>query len=505
MPLFTPRERALAAAVSRLAVANPFLPERVEAERVALGPAFVDGGAVWSAQADPTAPSPNVRAVGDRVVPLVESARARLDAGVKATSADLGLYADVAQYLLFDRYDARLQALVGRPAARVAFYDEFAAEHARLFARVPGAPAAAHVFASIFQIRRAFHHLFAHLLGGSLPAARVRAAAWQSIFTHDLRRYQRALFSRMHDVPTLVTGPTGTGKELVARAIGLSRYVPFDAATRRFEGDPTAAFHALSLSAVSPALVESELFGHRRGSFTGAVEDRKGWLELCPPSGTLFLDEIGELDGAIQVKLLRVLQTRSFQRLGESTERTFAGKLIAATHRDLAALMRAGRFREDLYYRICADHVTTPSLREQLDDAPGERRVLVRFIAEKVAGPTEADALADEVEAWIDRHLPAGYAWSGNVRELEQCVRSVLVRRAYRPPARDGGDDADALARDFLEGRLSADAMARRYLTIVHAQTGSYSETARRLGVDRRTVAARVDRELLARLRSRGA
>jgi transcriptional regulator with PAS, ATPase and Fis domain len=111
-----------------------------------------------------------------------------------------------------------------------------------------------------------------------------------------MRRYRRLLFDRMTDISTLVMGASGTGKELVARAIGLSRYIPFDATRGGFVEDFEGSFIALNLSAMSPTLIESELFGHRRGAFTGAVADRVGFLEACPPLGTVFLDEIGELD-----------------------------------------------------------------------------------------------------------------------------------------------------------------------------------------------------------------
>src|SRR6185369_6170470 len=117
---------------------------------------------------------------------------------------------------------------------------------------------------------------------------------------------------------------------------------------KEFTEDFAGSFHALNLSALSPTLIESELFGHRRGAFTGALEDRAGWMEVCPPLGTVFLDEIGELDPAIQVKLLRVLQTRMFQRLGDTATRVFRGKIIAATNRDLDS---AKDFRRDFYYR----------------------------------------------------------------------------------------------------------------------------------------------------------
>ena len=110
-----------------------------------------------------------------------------------------------------------------------------------------------------------------------MPAARLRGAVWQSIFTHDMRRYRRSLYRRMGAITTLVTGPSGTGKELVARAVGMSRYIPFDAKTQTFSAGFRGAFHTLNLSALSPTLIESDLFGHRRGAYTGALEDRAGW------------------------------------------------------------------------------------------------------------------------------------------------------------------------------------------------------------------------------------
>src|SRR5207245_407563 len=137
----------------------------------------------------------------------------------------------------------------------------------------------------------------------------------------------------------------------------------------------------------------------------GAVSDRRGWLETCDPLGTVFLDEIGELDAAIQVKLLRVLHMRTFQRLGETEPRRFAGKIIAATNRDLAAEMQAGRFRTDFFYRLCADMITTPTLREQMANSEANLRDLVLFIARRETEPEEAEGLADEVVRWIEQHL----------------------------------------------------------------------------------------------------
>src|SRR5262249_38297977 len=162
----------------------------------------------------------------------------------------------------------------------------------------------------------------------------------------------------------LIIGPSGTGKERVAEAIGRSQYIPFDERKKEFKIgflnakkkavkiDFVKAFKPVNLSALSPSLIESELFGHVKGAFTGGLDDHDGRLEECPGHGALFLDEIGELTSEIQVKLLRVLQTRHFQRAGDNDDRRFRGKIIAATNRDLAAEMQARRFREDFYYRL---------------------------------------------------------------------------------------------------------------------------------------------------------
>ena len=311
----------------------------------------------------------------------------------------------------------------------------------------------------------------------------------------------------MADITTLVTGPSGTGKELVARAVGHSRYIPFDPEAAVFVEDFGESFHPLNLSAMSPTLIESELFGHKRGAFTGASADRAGWLETCTPLGTVFLDELGEIDATIQGKLLRVIQSRSFSRLGESAERVFEGKLIAATNRDLGAEMKAGRFREDFYYRLCSDMIRTPSLHEQIADSPKELRRLIEFIVRRVVGE-ESQTLCDETESWIENHLGRDYPWPGNIRELEQCVRNVMIRKQYHPPshAQESASSGPrtSLGHDVARGGLSVEQLLNRYCTLVVAETGSYVEAAKRLGIDRRTVKARVDPELLELFRIEG-
>ena len=253
-------------------------------------------------------------------------------------------------YLLFQRYEDDWYELIEaaardeRPPARGSAGTGASRATSRISSRtVPDAARdAAHLFALGFQARRAFHHIFRQIFGGSLPAARLRAAVWQSIFT---ARHAGAIASS--STPAWAISPT-----LITRRIGYrqgaggARHRPVALrAVRCAHADlcrrSGRRLLAVNLAALSPTLIESELFGHRRGAFTGAVDDRRGWFETCSPHGAVFLDEIGELDADIQVKLLRVLQSREFQRVGETTTRLFAGKLIAATHRELGAGDRA--------------------------------------------------------------------------------------------------------------------------------------------------------------------
>jgi transcriptional regulator with AAA-type ATPase domain len=505
-------ERVFLGAVAKLGYCNPFLPERIDYEREALGRDFHEAEPVWSLRVhDPDAPHANVLKIVERLEALVRRVRERLESGRDASGDDLVLYESGALFLLYHRYNDRFDRAIVRPLDRKRghgpfdFYSEFLRDwqHSLQVSGItlPTAGQAPHLFACFFQLRRAFHHIFSNIIGGSMAAARLRANVWQSIFTHDMRRYRDGLYDRMGDITTLITGPTGTGKELVARAIALSRYIPFDAQRLAFAEDFAGSFHPLNLSALPPTLIESELFGHRRGAFTGALQDRRGWLEICRPSGTVFLDEIGDLDPSIQVKLLRVIQTRTFQPLGDTADRHFHGKIIAATNRDLAEAMQRGEFREDFYYRLCSDLIVTPSLREQLRESPAVLRELILYIARRVAG-SAAEALADEVEAWILAHLGREYPWPGNIRELEQCVRSVLIRKEYHPPQAQPPSIQEDFAGAVAAGSLTAEELLRRYCTLVYAETGSYEETARRLRLDRRTVRSKIDPEFLGELRA---
>ncbi len=517
--LLSDREHEAAAALAELALVNPFTPERVDAERRALGSRFVEHRSVWHIRTHGgEVANANVPLVSAEAQSLAETLRQRLAGAEGIEEREAQVYRDLVIYALYRRYQEELHRPMrdgedGKDSRSFPIYRRFAADLERFLGQaVLGdkveVPAPEHLFACFFQVRRAFHHLHRFLIGGSMPAARLRAEVWESIFSHDMRRYRRVLYRHMGDVTTLVTGPSGTGKELVARAIGLSRYIPFDARKGRFEESFDESFCPLNLSALSPTLVESELFGHRRGSFTGAVENRAGFLEASSDYGTVFLDEIGEIEPGLQVKLLRVLENRSFRRLGETEERTFEGKIVAATNRDLGLEMREGRFREDLFYRLCADCIRAPSLAERLADSPQELGVLVGHLARQMVGEDEAGELKAQVEDWVENHLSrtGRYPWPGNVRELAQCVRNVLIRRSYHPPTLEPptGSAAEELAAQMAAGTLTVEDLVGRYSALVYLQSGSFQTAARRLGLDRRTVKARIDPEMLARLRREG-
>jgi transcriptional regulator with GAF, ATPase, and Fis domain len=239
--------------------------------------------------------------------------------------------------------------------------------------------------------------------------------------------------------------------------------------------------------------LEGELFGYAKGAFTGAVHETPGFLEDDDVLHTVFLDEIGECDTEIQVKLLRVLQSGEFHRLGDRTLRRFSGKIITATNRCLPQEIQNERFRADLYYRLCADIVETPSLRVQLDDTPSELYPLLESAAGKLVGLDESAAVARQAARWIEEKLPPRYPWPGNMRELEQCVRSIVVNGAYAPPALCEPKGDASLQSKMEAASLTADELLSEYCKMVFAKTQNYVQTGRLLGLDRRTVKARVE------------
>jgi two-component system NtrC family response regulator len=209
------------------------------------------------------------------------------------------------------------------------------------------------------------------------------------------------------DTTVLLTGESGTGKELLARAIHFN------------SGRARGAFVTVNCAAIPEQLLESELFGHRRGSFTGAVADKRGKFEMAN-GGTVFLDEIGELAPLLQVKLLRVLQEREIDKVGETRPIKVDVRVLAATNRDLEKMIAGGTFREDLYYRLAVVSIRMPPLRERVDDIP----LLVDAFLEKHAQRLAHARPAIQKDVYSAFNL---YSWPGNIRELENVVERALV------------------------------------------------------------------------------
>ena len=278
----------------------------------------------------------------------------------------------------------------------------------------------------------------------------------------------------------LIQGESGTGKELVARAI--------------HQCGPRAPgpFIPVHCAALAPTLLESELFGHEKGAFTGAVERRRGRFELAD-GGTLFLDEIGEIDAALQVKILRVLEERKFERVGGSETIHVDVRLIAATNRDLKRLVEEGRFREDLFYRLYVVNLTLPPLRDRDGDivllAQHYLKVLAAEHGKKVAGIT-----ADAMEALT------AYDWPGNVRELRNVIERMVVlstgdKLTLRdlPAALRGGAAGRGGAGAARPGGRLRDAERQWIEEALARRKGSRTRAAEDLGISRRTLHRKIN------------
>ena len=266
----------------------------------------------------------------------------------------------------------------------------------------------------------------------------------------------------------LLLGESGTGKELAARAIHLN--------------SPRAskAFVAINCATLTESLLESELFGHEKGSFTGAVSQKRGKLELAD-GGTVFLDEVGELSPAIQAKLLRALQTREFERVGGTRPINVDVRMIAATNRDLKAAIKAGQFREDLYYRLNVVSIPMPPLRERREDIP----LLAAFFVAEYSKKCKRRVTGVSAEA---RRLLCSYDWPGNVRQLENAIERAVVLGATElitpedlPEIVEREAIVDAPAAGYFETIREA---KRQLVTKTLRQTGgNFTEAAKLLGM----------------------
>jgi DNA-binding NtrC family response regulator len=272
----------------------------------------------------------------------------------------------------------------------------------------------------------------------------------------------------------LVLGESGTGKELIAKAL------------HQLSPRAKQPFVTVHCAALAPTLLESELFGHEKGAFTGAHERRIGRFEQAQ-GGTLFLDEIGEIDATIQVKLLRFLGERTFERVGSNKTLTADVRLVAATNKNLEELVKAGKFREDLFFRLRVVEIVLPPLRERTGDIPLLAQSFLREFARE-NGKAVNDFTADALEALMN------FSWPGNVRELRTAIEHAVVlsrserisRRDLPPSVRGGGVAGDT---KLLQGKTLTvkDAEQQLIMRALKETDGNRTRAAQNIGMSRRT------------------
>ena len=475
----TAEEREFFANVVAAAFANPFSQERNELDRRITGVTRTD-------------------LTREEMVRLVTVRMSeRLNRLEREGRADLRLYRDDERrvvglaflFNIYHRFRADFDGFVleqlraGDTPCRVPFAREAFAMFDRLgFTEEE----AGKYFAIFYQLRRAFYFIESSLAGVSPSMHTLRLNLWNNVFTCNIGLYDTHLWQRMEDFSTLLLGETGTGKGAAAAAIGRSCFIPFDTARGRFTESFTRNFISMNLSQYPETLIESELFGHRKGAFTGAVENHEGVFSRCSPHGSIFLDEIGDLSVPVQIKLLQVLQDRTFSPVGSHERLRFNGRVIAATNRSLDEMRRRGQFRDDFYYRLCSDTITVPPLRRRVAEAPREMEVMISHLLEKMLGEARQEIVSLVLDV-LRRDLPPAYSWLGNVRELEQAVRRILLTRNYSGDT-SAGMETGFIMEGMAEGTIDAHTLLANYCRQLYACYGTYEEVARRMRLDRRTV-----------------
>lgn len=319
------------------------------------------------------------------------------------------------------------------------------------------------------------------LRGTSASMAAVRRATWAACFGDSLL-HALELAQVVHDHDVLILGETGTGKEVVAFAVQEGCFGPKD-------GSP-APRASLNAAAVPETLIDAELFGHVKGAFTGAVEARLGRIRSAY-GGSLFLDEVGDLGPNTQVKLLRVMETDEVSPLGSDKVYPASCRYVAATHKDLAALVEAGQFRRDFYERLAGTIIRVPPLR----DRPEDIRAIGRDFVERHLPTAVLLSTRRRIDAWLDSEEATRHRWSGNVRELQNALRNLMLGL---DPGLHSDKQIESSVRDRLPAELrdctaTIDQLIHWYVRrVVDRSDGNVARASRILGVDRNTVRRRL-------------
>jgi DNA-binding NtrC family response regulator len=462
--------------VAESAFSNPFSSERVEIDRRIVG---ADENTGWDELL-----ALLLKELEKNIAELGETkafiARRELDEDCRAVT--VGILFHVFHKYMAD-FDAFICLQVGSPERRILSADFLPDVYADLVMYGFSAEESERYLGIFFQMRRAFYFINRDLIGSSQCMRQLRERMWQNLFTFRTDWYERFLWNCMEDFSTLLLGETGTGKGAVAAAIGQAGFIPYHSREHRFDSSFVDVFIPINLSQFSETLIESELFGHCKGAFTGAVEDHKGVFARCSQHGAIFLDEIGEVSLPIQIKLLKVLQERTFSPVGGHKSLRFSGRVIAATNRPVDELRESGAMRDDFYYRLCSDEITMPPLRQRIQEDPNELELMTEHILTKLC-PLNGSELKASVLKTLRQCVGKNYSWPGNVRELEQAVRRILLTGKYEPQ----NVRASGLESKMRRGELSAKELTEYYCRELYDQLGNFGEVARRLDLDWRTV-----------------
>lgn len=299
------------------------------------------------------------------------------------------------------------------------------------------------------------------------------------------KEMQNVVEQAMYIAPTtatvLITGESGTGKDVLARAIHMNSRVS------------SKPFHAINVASISEALFESELFGHKKGAFTGAIDNRAGAVETTA-GGTLFLDEIGALSKETQVKLLRLIAERDYSRVGEDKTRRASVRFIAATNEDLLQAVKDGRFREDLYYRLCVLPIELPPLRQRREDIPGLAALFLNRAAQRLERP--APRLSQNALSQL-----MNYDFPGNVRQLENIIermvilnQQAVIDNPHLPERASSSNLAEIVFNESPEGIDLGDHEKTLIIESLSRSGGNQTKAAKLLGITRSALIYRLEK-----------
>ena len=418
----TSRDRDFFRTVSLAAVANPFSPQRETLDRN-----------IAASDGSPPEHADLIDLVTERVAGRLEALRkAGRNDPLQYTGEDRSLLQTAFQFEIYHRFRAPFDRFIldqqsaGDRPIKLSFAREVLSELERLGYSSPDSLRYLEIF---YQIRRAFYFIETALVGLSPSMHALRLQLWNNIFTCDINWYDSISGTGWRISPPCCWArpAPARGRQRPPSAVPASSPSTNKTAVSGKASPATSSPQPVPVPGVAAGIGTVR---PRKGAFTGAIENHEGVFSRCTPHGSIFLDEIGDVSVPVQIKLLQVLQERTFSPVGSHDRLRFNGRVIAATNRPLDELRQTGQFRDDFYYRLCSDMIIVPPLRQRIQEEPRELQALVASILNRMLGEVAAEFSSRICETLL-ADLGTGYPWPGNVRELEQAVRRILLTNHY--------------------------------------------------------------------------